>query len=412
MMDLEVELLEPRIERGELSRARRSLRRVLGELDASPQAGFLRLVQRRDLLREIEGFRRRQRRRWRDVVQLGIGGSSLGAHALWAALAPPAELPRFHFPDNVDPESFGTLLARLDPRHTLVHVVSKSGGTLETLAQLGALIEAFRRRGSRRPLREHFVVTTGPGGSLREWAEAEEIPILSFPEDVGGRFSVFTASGLLLPALAGIPIRRVLRGAQRIDAHCRADPGVGPAGELAAWHWLHDTRAARRIHVEMIYADRLQLIGEWFRQLWAESLGKGGQGPTPVTARGTTDQHSQIQLYAEGPDDKVYTFVRRMRHGPRVPIARGARPPAIAGRPLADVFDAEAQGTIAALRACGRPVAELRLPRLTPEGLGELLHLRLLQTALAAALYEVNAFDQPGVEAGKRAAMEILGAGA
>ncbi len=416
--ELVVDLERMRLERNDLVRHAATLRTGLSSMASSDRGGFLRLAGRTDLMREIRAFCRQGTGSWTDVVQLGIGGSSLGAQALCAALLPARhnefagrdEL-RFHFPDNVDPESFGSLLDALDPRRTLVHVVSKSGGTLETLAQLHALLESFREGGSRISFRRNFVVTTGPKGPLRDLAEKEGIPILSFPDDVAGRFSVFTASGLLVPALCGVPVARVLAGARRMEERCRADSMVGPAGRLAALHYEHDFAHQRSIHVDFVYADALELSSRWFAQLWAESLGQGGRGPTPVVARGTTDQHSQLQLYTEGPDDKLYTVIQVERFRDRVKVARSARPREIAGRQLADILAAEAEGTVEALCARERPLVELRLARITPELVGELLFMRQLQTALAGSLYRVNPFDQPGVEAGKVAAMRILAGG-
>jgi glucose-6-phosphate isomerase len=234
------------------------------------------------------------------------------------------------------------------------------------------------------------------------------MPVLTFPEDVSGRFSVFTASGLLVPALCGVAVHRVLAGARAAIERCRRDPLVGPAGRLAAIHHAHDVEHGRPIHVEMIYADALVPCGHWFGQIWAESLGKGGRGPTPVVARGTTDQHSQIQLYMEGPDDKLYTFVRVDRLRKRLVIAPDASLPVLQGVEMSSVFDAEAQGTIQALVEKGRPVIEIRIPAITPESVGELLMLQQIQTALAGDLYGVYPFDQPGVEAGKQAAIRIL----
>ena len=412
---LEVSLEHARIADDDLVHYAAGLRSALASLDASEQGGFLRLVGRRDLLREMRRFCAAPPRGLTDVVQLGIGGSSLGGQAICAALLPARHNEfagrgqlRFHFPDNVDPESFGALLEALDPPRTLVHVVSKSGATLETVAQLHALLEDFRRRGRRFDRVRNVVVTTGPKGPLRDLARDQGIPVLSFPEEVAGRFSVFTASGLLVPALCGVPIARLLAGARRMDARCREDPLVGPAGRLAALLYEHDQGHDRPIHVDLIYADALALAGAWFAQLWAESLGKDGRGPTPVVARGTTDQHSQLQLYSEGPDDKVYTLIGVGRFRRSVRIARRGAPPEIAGRGLAAVFSAEAAGTLEALVARGRPLVQIRLGRITPELVGELLLMRQLQTALAGSLYRVNPFDQPGVEAGKLAALRIL----
>ncbi len=414
-MDLEVELKHAGVVPAAIATHVAKLRGALHDLDRSPAGEFLRVLRRPELLKEIRTLRRKLPSRVRDVVQLGIGGSSLGAQALCAALLPPghnraprAGAPRFFLPDNLDPDHFGALLEQLDPRRTLVHVVSKSGETLETQAQLHALLEFFRRH--KRPLsRRNLIVTTGSRGPLRELAEVEGLTVLSVPDEVPGRYSVFTASGLLVPALCGVPVARVLAGARRMEDLCRADDGLGPAGRLAALHFIHDRERGRPIHVELIYADSLRLLGEWFRQIWAESLGKQGRGPTPVIARGSTDQHSQIQLYMEGPDDKLYTLLRVERFRTKLRIARRGVPEAIRGREMAEIFDAEARGTQRALVAGGRPLIEIRLARITPEAVGALLLLQQLQTALAGAFYGVDPFTQPGVEGGKRAVLSILG---
>ena len=416
MSELQVDLAHSGLETHVLEGHAETLAKALRALDESPGGEFLRVIQSATLLRQIRAYCKRRPPNVTDVVQLGVGGSSLGAQALCAALLPAGHNQsvrkpglRFHFPDNVDPDSFAALLAGLHPKRTLVHVVSKSGGTLETQAQLYALLEWSTREGRRFPLRENVVVTTGPDGSLREFAAREDIPVLRFPEHVPGRYSVFTASGLLVPALCGVPVGRILAGARRMQARCREDSMAGAAGRLAAIHFIHDQQEGRPIHVELIYADALRLIGDWFRQIWAESLGKKGRGPTPVVARGTTDQHSQLQLYMEGPDDKIYTLLRVERFRSRVRISRRAMPDLIGGRDLGVVFDAEARGTQQALVERGRPLIEIRLPRISPELIGELLVLQQLQTALAGALYQVDPFTQPGVDAGKRAALEILG---
>jgi len=412
LAEIEVELRRAGVTSARLRRLAPGLRRALRALDAGPDGDFLRAIHQPGLLREIQSCVRGRPSGIDDVVQLGIGGSSLGARALCTALLPHGldpsargRAPRFHFPDNVDPEGFGALLDRLDPRRTLVHVVSKSGGTLETLAQLHALIAHWRLSSAQ--IRRRFVVTTGDAGPLRAFASAHGLPVLSAPANISGRFSVLTASGLLVPALCGAPVARVLAGAREMERLCRRDVGLGPAGRLAAIHHEHQ-RAGRAIHVELIYSDALQPLGEWFRQIWAESLGKAGSGPTPVVARGTTDQHSQIQLYVEGPDDKLYTalLVGRLRRDLRVPPS--AEPDYIRGRTLGEIFAAEARGTLEALVARGRPLVELRMARITPEAIGELLLMQQLQTALAGALYRVYPFDQPGVEAGKVAAARIL----
>ncbi len=415
MAPLNIDLDAAQVPAEELRSHGSSLRDALRDLDAAPEGDFLRVTADRELLAQMRRVKKTLPPKITDVVQLGIGGSSLGAQAVCRALLPPrynetrkAPLPRFHFPDNIDPESFGALLDVLNPNRTLVHIVSKSGGTLETQAQLYALWEAFRRRSkSYRPSKQ-WVVTTGDSGELHDLAEAEDLEVLDFPKHVPGRYSVFTASGLLVPLLCGVPVQKILQGARDMESRCRKDAMLGPAGQLAALHFIHTEKHGRPIHVEMIYADALMLTGDWFRQIWAESLGKNGRGPTPVIARGATDQHSQIQLYVDGPDDKLYTILRVDRFRRGVAIGRRAPQPAIKGKRMETVLDAEARGTEEALIAARRPLVRLRIPKITPETVGELLLLQQLQTALCGALYGVNPFDQPGVEAGKNAAHRIL----
>ncbi len=411
-MSIEIGLSKSGVATAELRRYGPRFKAMLRELDSSPDGEFLRVPARKDLLGEIRACVRERPKAVTDVVQLGIGGSSLGGQALCAALLAPRHNEtvkrgglRYHFPDNIDPESFGALIASLDPRRTLVHIVSKSGGTIETLAQLHALLHAWKPGPGL--IAKNFVVTTGPDGPLREFADAYGTRVLSAPPEVCGRFSVFTSSGLLVPALCGVPVSRILAGARAMLERCRKDALCGPAGRLAATSWLHD-RKGRPLHVAMIYSDALVSVGAWFAQIWAESLGKSGNGPTPITARGTTDQHSQIQLYVDGPDDKLYTIVRVGTPRARVKIATRGAPEVIRGIQMSKLFDAEAEGTIEALLAQGRPVVRIDLPRVTPEAVGELLMLQQLQTALAGTLYDVYPFDQPGVEAGKLAAVRSL----
>ena len=411
MDELRVDLRRAGIKRAELQAHAATLRSARRALDDSAEGEFLRLPHDKELLRQIRRYARSRPASVTDVVQLGIGGSSLGAQALCAALLPPGSNSksrrgslRCHFPDNVDPERFGALVQTLDPRRTLVHVVSKSGGTLETLAQLATLRSAWGKRARL----DQFIVTTEAKSDLANYARKEGIPhVLTFPKHIAGRFSVFTASGLLVPTLCGVNVSRILAGARAMEVRCRRDPFAGPAGRLAVTHFLHERRG-RAIHVEMIYADALLQVGDWFRQIWAESLGKAGKGATPVIARGATDQHSQLQLYVAGPDDKLYTLVLVDKLRARRRITRSAELPLIHGRDLGEILRAEAGGTREALLDAGRPLIELHLPAITPEAVGELLLLQQYQTALAGALYGVNPFDQPAVEAAKQAALRLL----
>ncbi len=264
-----------------------------------------------------------------DVVVLGIGGSGLGSVAVRDALLGPFwnerddegrdHFPRLHVVDNPDPSTFGRLLERLDAARTLFNVVSKSGSTAETMAQylvargwMEEAVDADRAAG-------HFLFTTDASvGALRQIAEAEGIPALSVPGNVGGRFSVLSAVGLLPAAVCGVDIEALLAGAADMLERCTgAALRENPAGLLATLLHAADTEAGRSVHVLMPYADRLRSFAFWYQQLWAESLGKAlaldgspaHTGPTPLASVGASDQHSLMQLFMEGPQDKVVLFV-------------------------------------------------------------------------------------------------------
>ena len=372
------------------------------------------------LARELAG-------RFENLLVLGIGGSSLGGRAIVSALAHPFHnlLPRerrgamrVFFPDNSDPATFEALLGTIDLEETCFATITKSGGTAETMAQHLALRERCIARFGDDGYRERCVLVTDPSkGALRAIAGAERLAALSVPSNVGGRFSALSAVGLFPAAAAGADVTALLAGAAAMEARCRS--GVlreNPALLYAAALHLMDRRKGRRIHVLMPYADGLRDTGDWFVQLWAESLGKRPDvGPTPFRAVGATDQHSSLQLMMEGPHDKVVTFVRVTQ--PRadvsivVPDTYRVHPEIayLHGHTMGELIEAERRATEAALRKSGRPTISIELPRLDARAMGELLMLLELATAYAGGLYGVNAFDQPGVEDGKRYAQGLLG---
>jgi glucose-6-phosphate isomerase len=365
--------------------------------------------------------------KFENLVVLGIGGSSLGGRAIVAALCHPFHnlLPRerrgamrVFFPDNSDPATFEALLGTLDLSETCFATVTKSGGTAETMAQHLALRERCLARFGEEGYRERCVLVTDPAkGALRAIARAEGLRALSVPANVGGRFSALSAVGLLPAAAAGADVRELLAGAASLEERCRTgSTAENPALLLAAALHLMDRRKGRRIHVLMPYADGLRELGDWFVQLWAESLGKRPDvGPTPFRAVGATDQHASLQLMMEGPHDKVVTIVRVAR--PRVDLSmtvpesygEHAEIAYLHGHTMGELIEAERRATEAALRRAGRPTVGIELPRLDARAVGELVMLLELATAYAGGLYGVNAFDQPGVEAGKRYAQGLLG---
>jgi glucose-6-phosphate isomerase len=395
--------------------------------------GFYGLGDQAETVKGIRRFAEGVGQAYDHVLVLGIGGSALGTKALVNALKPPAwnELsdeareyfPRITILENVDPTSMAAALQRIDPRRVLVNVISKSGGTAETLAQYLVVRQWLDDALGPDAAARHVAFTTDPAkGPLRALARKEGIASLEVPPEIGGRYSVLSAVGLLPAALVGIDIEGLLLGARRAIGKAEHDQLLENAPALfAGLHWAADTWLGARTHVLMPYSDRLRELAAWFVQLWAESLGKKHDrrgsvvhtGPTPLGAIGATDQHSQVQLFMEGPFDKVVTFVRVEHLGVDVVIpARAGLPEELAylqGHTLGELLLAEQDATSAALARMGRMNATLVLPRLDAETMGELLMFFQLATGFAGAWYGVDPFDQPGVELGKRITFAAMG---
>jgi glucose-6-phosphate isomerase len=399
-----------------------SQRHELGEL------GFFDLPGDRALSAQVLEFAAAARGKYRDVVLLGIGGSALGPVALRNALRPPfwnslgdverEGAPRLHVLDNVDPVTVGAILERVRLAETLFLVISKSGGTAETMSQYLIVRDRLSRAGL--PLGRHLVFVTDPSkGALRPIANAEGIPALDVPQNVGGRFSVLSPVGTLPAALIGIDIEALLAGAGDMARRCTSDNlSSNPAGAYAVLQWLADTKGGKRVQVLMPYADPLKDVAAWFVQLWAESLGKArpsGEhvGPTPLPAVGATDQHAQVQLFMEGPFDKTITFVavRTPESDLVIPSAHSDVPDLayLGGHSLWELLNAERRATTGALAARGRPSMTIELERIDAWHLGGLMMLLEIATAYAGSLYGINAFDQPGVELGKHFTYGIMG---
>ena len=422
----------PRGRLGELVRRFPAVQAEVRERRGAGEYGFYDLVDQSASVRQIARFAEGLGQAHDHVLVLGIGGSALGTRALLDALRAPAwnELddegrdffPRLTVLENVDPTSVAAALKRIDPRRVLVNVVSKSGGTAETMAQY-LVVRAWLDEALGPAAYRHLVFTTDPArGALRELATQEGIATLTVPPGVGGRFSVLSPVGLLPAALVGIDIAGLLAGARAaLDQAQSEDLLRNPAALYAGLHWAADTWLGARLHVLMPYTDRLRQLAEWYRQLWAESLGKRldrrGQpvhtGPTPVGAVGATDQHSQVQLFMEGPFDKALTFIVVDDLGVDVPIPARAGLPAdlayLPGHSLGELLRAEYAATAAALARMGRMNLTLRLPDLSAASVGELLMFFQVATGYAGVWYGIDPFDQPGVELGKRLTYAAMG---
>lgn len=380
---------------------------------------FLTLPARRDDLAVIEAAAVRFREGFDSVVVLGTGGSSLGGRTLTALVQPAfgtrGENARVHFMENVDGASFEGLFRGLDLRRTGFVVISKSGRTTETLAQFLICLAAMREAVDLDRLNRHFLAIVEPGNNpLRRLAEHRKIPIIDHDPKLGGRFSALSVTGLLPAVIAELDAAAAREGAsavleQTLSAKNPADshPAVGAALNLA----FHRHRNAGTT-VVMPYSDRLAPFGLWFRQLWAESLGKDGKGTTPIRALGSVDQHSQLQLYLAGPSDKFYTFITTDCAGTGQVIAPDRTLDAeldwLVGRTMGDVMYTLQRSTWKTLVQRGRPVRQFRLPVLDARALGAMMMHYMLETAIAAHLFGVDPFDQPAVERGKVLARRYL----
>jgi glucose-6-phosphate isomerase len=393
------------------------------------ELGFLDLPGNDALHRQTTDFAARARGQFDDVVVLGIGGSALGPIALRTALLEPqwnalskderGGQPRLHVLDNVDPRTIVALLDRLELARALFIVISKSGGTAETMAQY--LVIRGRLASAGREAKHHLVFVTDPEkGALRTIARAEGIPALDIPPNVGGRYSVLTPVGVLPAALTGIDTSALLAGAADAAKKSASDSlEKNVAGTFAMLQFLADTKLGRHIHVLMPYSDPLRDIADWFVQLWAESLGKhraagdAGIGPTPLAALGATDQHSKVQLFMEGPPDKTVSFIAVDDEPVKLEIpklhADVKELGYLGGHRLGELLDIERRATAGALARRGRPNLTIHVDTVDARHLGGLFMFLEIATIYAGELYGINPLDQPGVELGKQFTYAMLG---
>jgi glucose-6-phosphate isomerase len=396
----------------------------------------------------IKPLVQRLRGKFDNIVVLGIGGSALGNIALQSALNPAtynlhepggstgarrSSLPRMFVVDNVDPWYFGSVLdyvLAIDPtlERTLFNVISKSGETAETAAQFMVIRDLLKSRG--RNGADHVVACTDPArGTMRQICNAEGYVTLPVPDGVGGRFSVLSPVGLFSAAMCGIDIDGLLDGAMTMDGLCtRPQLDKNPAAMLATLLVELGQTKGKVNHVLMPYSNQMYLLADWFRQLWAESLGKKHSikgeavyaGFTPIKALGTTDQHSQVQLYREGPNDKVFGFMQLESFAARTnPPARGdiAIPTGLnvdairylEGQSMATLLNAEKRATEFAFVESQRPNFTITFPALDAPHVGQFLYLWEMVTAYAGLMLGIDAYDQPAVETGKQATFGLMG---
>lgn len=370
------------------------------------------------------------RRKFKYFVVLGIGGSALGPIMAFNALChlhyndlPRLKRrgPKFYVEDNVDPVRMRDLLDVIDPKETCFNVISKSGATSETMTQYLVVLDLLQKAGV--SIKDNVIFTTDEKkGNLKKISdEVGGIKSYVLPDGVGGRFSELCPVGLLPAAVLGIDIKELLAGAAYMDSICRSSSiSKNPALACAVLQ-VAAMNDGKNIGVMMPYSDNLKYLADWYCQLWAESLGKNvtldgkpcNVGQTPVKSLGVTDQHSQVQLYTEGPFDKVVTFLSLKKYACSFPIPHGCEniPDVsfLGGHTMEELIQAENAATAYALTKAGRMNYTLWIPELNAFTLGQLLFLFELQTAYAGAMFNINTFNQPGVEEGKNATYALLG---
>ena len=382
-----------------------------------------------EIVKDLYEAGRKINEKFENFVVLGIGGSALGSKAMFTALKHLRynELPRekrgarFYVLDNIDPDGISALLDVIDPAKTAFHVITKSGNTVETVTQFMVALDLLKRAVGDQ-FKEHIIITTDQAkGNVKRIADENGFQTFVVPDGVGGRFSVLCPVGLLSAAVLGIDIDALLKGAGDMDERCsKPELSENPAYMYAMLYYLAMKQGVN-ISVMMPYADALLNTAEWYAQLWAESLGKryandGSEvyyGQTPVRALGVTDQHSQVQLYTEGPFDKIITFleVKNFRNTLEIPKSPINMHEAeyLSGQTFNKLIASELKGTEYAVAKAGKMNMKISIESLDAYAFGGLLFFFEMATAATGEFLEIDAFDQPGVEEGKIATYALMG---
>ncbi len=379
---------------------------------------------------ELNEFGKEIRDKASSFVVLGIGGSALGPICVFNALLHlhhnelPEKMrkaPKIYVEDNIDPVRMSSLLDVIDVKTSYFNVITKSGETSETLSQFLILYNMLKKAVGEKDAKEHIIVTTTIGkGALYACAEKEGFKVFGIPSGVGGRFSVLSNVGLVPFAVMGVDIDSMLYGARAMREACeRPDIKSNPA-LMTAFLQVKSMEAGKNISVMMPYADGLKTMADFYCQIWAESLGKAVDkagkkvncGQTPAKSLGVTDQHSQVQLYTEGPFDKVVTFIGVESFGDNVDIPSDETADIgnfLKGHTMGELLTAERKSTEFALTKAGRSNFTILMPEINAETVGELLMYFMYETAFAGAYLGIDTFNQPGVEEGKKATFAMIG---
>lgn len=378
---------------------------------------------------EIYEYGKHIRREFDNFLILGIGGSALGPKAIFKSTCGryhneddhETPTPKFYFEDNVDPDRIHNLLNTINLKKTCINIISKSGRTIETLSQMMIFIDALKKIKPDSWM-ENLVFTTDKDNSvLLDIGKKYGIKMFFIPREIGGRYSIFTPVGVLTAAVCGCDIKSMLSGARSMNELCNnEDYTKNPAFMYAILQYI-SMKKDKNISIMMPYTDSLKFVTDWFSQLWAESLGKKfnvngeivNSGQTPVRALGSVDQHSQLQLYMEGPYDKVVTLIGASSHRFDVPIPtifdEFEEIRFLCGSSLNKLINSELESIIFALTQNGRPNIVITLPSISEYYLGQLFMMLEIATVYAGYLLKINPFDQPGVEHGKISTYALMG---
>lgn len=384
----------------------------------------------KEIVNDIMATAKIIRKKFDNFVVLGIGGSALGPTAVFQALchlrhnelpARKRKAPKLYVEDNVDPERMASLLDVLDLNKTVFNVITKSGATSETMSQYLIIMDLLKKKFGDKA-KEHMIATTSAKkGNLIKIAQEEGLKTFYIPDGVGGRFSELCPVGLLPAAVLGIDIKVMLEGAAFMDKICKSKDYRKNPALVAALLQFMSMKKGKNISVMMPYSDGLRYVADWYCQLWGESLGKAVDldgntvyaGQTPVKALGVTDQHSQIQLYREGPFDKVITLIAVDTFRAEVTINEGCEniPDVnfLCNHTMNELINSERKATEYALTTANRPNCTITVPEINAFTIGELLYMFELETAYTGAMLNVDTFNQPGVEGGKNATYALFG---
>jgi len=344
----------------------------------------------------------------KDFLIFGTGGSNLGAKALINILQGNTKV-NMLFYDNIDPINFQNSIKKIDLNKAGIVIISKSGSTPETLSQFGSLIQIFEEKNSLEILyKNSLVITEDKLSPLANIAHVNNCTVINHEKDIGGRYSVFSSVGMVPSIIAGLDVKKIHLGAIKQIEKYRQDNHL----KISQLFRYQNFKNKFTNSILMTYSDALYYFGKWYLQLWAESLGKENKGITPIHAVGTTDQHSQLQLYLDGPKDKFFTFIttNHINLGLKLnnKTMKDHKIDYLIDKTMGDLMQAEQQATIDTFKNNNFPFRKIHLDKIDEFAIGQLMAFSIMEVVATCLYYEVNPFDQPAVEQGKKLTKEYL----